>query len=77
VKVYVGGVLKHTYSGLSSTSQTYLASDRIADDADGTKLVRIRIEPVNGSLTGTVQDRDFTMTGLGMTLGNYLGGLQA
>lgn len=77
VRVFIGGVLKQTYAGLTATTQTYTAAQRIADDADGTKVTRIRIEPVNGIYTGTAQDRDFIMTGLGMTLGQYLGGIQA
>lgn len=76
VKVYVGGVLKRTYSALTGTSQSYTAVNRTTDDTDGSKLTKMRIEPVNGSYTGSARDIEFYMTGLGMTLGIYLGGQQ-
>lgn len=77
VNVYVGGTLKRTITGITSPSYTYTGTMRQADDSDGTKVTRIRILPVNGSYTGTAQDRDFTMTGFGMTFGLYFGGQQA
>jgi hypothetical protein len=76
VEVYVGDVLKQTYSGLTGTSQAYSAAQRTADDPDGTKTTRMRIEPVNGSYTGSARELEFYMTGLGMTLGLYMGGQQ-
>jgi hypothetical protein len=80
VEVYVGGVLKQTYSGLTGTSQTYTALQRIADDTDGTKAVTMKIKPIDGTYTyfGTVRTTPpFTMSGFGMTFGNLFGGSQA
>ena len=56
----------------------YGALDRIADDPDGTKTVVFVLTPINGSYSGQARTLPaITMTGLGMTLGNYLGGIQA
>lgn len=77
VEVLVGGVVKRTFTGITGTSQTYTAAQRISDDADGTKAVAMRITPINGSYQGTRRTTPaVVMTGLGMTLGNYLGGIQ-
>ncbi len=76
VKVYVGGILKRTYGSLTGAAQTYTATNRTADDADGSKLTKMRIEPVNGAYTGTARELEFYMTGLGMTMGQYMGGQQ-
>lgn len=77
VEVLVGGVVKQNYTGLTTTSQTYTAAQRVAGDADGTKTVQMRIKPINGSYQGTVRTTPaITMTGFGMTFGNYFGGIQ-
>ena len=45
---------------------------------DGTKAVQLRITPIKDGLTGTTRTTPgVVMTGLGMTLGQYLGGIQA
>lgn len=78
VEVYVGGTLKQSYTALSGTAQTYTAAQRIIDDTDGTKTVTFKFRPINGSFEGTSRTTaPLTMTGLGMTLGLYLGGIQA
>jgi hypothetical protein len=76
VEVRVGGVLKQTFSAVTGTSQAYTAAQRLADDTDGTKVVAMRVIPVNGTLTGTYQERSFTMTGFGMQFGLNFGGVQ-
>jgi len=75
VRVYVGGTLRATQTGVTGTTYTYNATQRVSDDSDGYKLTRIRIEPVNGSFIGQYQEREFLMIGLGMVLGDYLGGV--
>ena len=55
VRVYVNGVLKRTWSGLTGNSQVYTLAQRTADDSDLSKTVAFRITPVNGSLSGTVR----------------------
>lgn len=78
VEVLVGGAVKQTYTSVSGTSQTYTAAQRVADDSDGTKAVQMRITPVNGSYQGTQRTTPaVVMTGLGMTLGQNLGGVQS
>jgi hypothetical protein len=78
VEILVNGVVKQTYSGLTGLTQTYPASQRILDDPIGSNFVTMRVKPINGALTGTIRTTPpFTMTGLGMTLGNTLGGVQA
>lgn len=77
IEVLVGGVVKQNFPALTGTSQTYTAAQRVADDSDGTKAVQMRISPKNGSYTGTIRTTPpVVMTGLGMTLGQYLGGEQ-
>jgi len=77
IEVLVGGVVKRTYTGETSTSQTYTAAQRVADDPDGTKSVSFRIKPINGSYQGTQRTTPpFVMTGFGMTFGLYFGGIQ-
>jgi capsid protein len=67
-----------TYAALTGTSQVYTALQRFADDKDGSKTVRFRLKPINGSLTGTIRDTDaFTMGGMGMALGLEMGGRNA
>lgn len=75
VEVRVGGTLKRTQT-LATTPYAYTAAMRAADSTNGTLTVSIRVIPVNGALTGNYQERVFTMTGLGMVLGQYLGGTQ-
>jgi hypothetical protein len=78
VEILVNGVVKQTYTGLTGLTQTYTAAQRILDDLVGSNLVTMRVKPINGALTGTTRTTlPFTMTGLGMTLGNTLGGVQA
>ncbi|OQA34465.1 MAG: hypothetical protein BWY56_01891 [Acidobacteria bacterium ADurb.Bin340] len=77
LEVLVGGVVKRTFTAETGTSKTYTAAQRIADNADGTKAVQLRITPVNNGLTGTTRTTPgVVMTGLGMTLGQHLGGVQ-
>lgn len=76
VKVYVNGVLKHTTTGITGTSFTYTAADRAADNSNGSLTTRLEITPVYGAYSGTKRQIDFVMTGLGMTLGMYLGGIE-
>jgi len=77
LEVLVGGVVKRTFTAETGTSKTYTAAQRVADDADGTKAVQMRISPINGSYTGTIRTTPpVVMTGLGMVLGDYLGGIQ-
>ena len=75
----MGGVVigARTEAGLVGTAAaTYTAGQRAADDADGTKPVRFRLTPKNGTLTGTVRESpDLIMTGYGMTYGHYYGGV--
>jgi hypothetical protein len=77
IEVIVGGTVKHTYTGQTGTSLTYTAAQRLADDTDGSKLVQLRISPKQGAYNGTVRtEPSFQMTGLGMCLGQVLGGVQ-
>lgn len=55
VEVLIGGVVKRSWTGLTSTFQIYTLAQRQADDADATKTVQFRITPVNGGFTGTVR----------------------
>ncbi|WLT30768.1 hypothetical protein [Geothrix sp. PMB-07] len=62
VEVLVGGVMKRSWPGLTSTSKIYTEAQRRIDDADPTKPVQFRIKPVNGTFTGTVRTTpEFTM----------------
>ena len=73
----MGGTLKRTFPGETGTGKTYTAAMRLADDADGAKPVQLRITPVNNGLNGTPRTTPaVVMTGLGMTLGQHLGGEQ-
>lgn len=47
IEVYVGGTLHQTYAALTGASQVYTALQRFADDKDGSKAVRFRIEPID------------------------------
>lgn len=77
VERFVGGVLKEDYGLLSGTSINYTAADRVADDADGSKSVYFRFTP-QGALEGYPRTTEpVVMTGLGMVLGLYLGGVEA
>lgn len=76
VKVYVNGVLKRTQTLLAGGPYAYLATDRIADSTSGLHATKIGITSVNGSFSSAERfTSDFVMTGLGMTLGEYLGGV--
>lgn len=78
LEVLVGGALKRTFTGETGSGKAYTAAMRLADDADGTKAVQLRITPINGGLAGTPRTTPgVVMTGLGMTLGQNLGGIQA
>ena len=78
VNVYVGGIFKRVFPGISGTSQAYTALQRVADDADGSKPVELAAHGQNGSLV-SVEHRSppFVMTGFGMTFGTYFGGIQS
>lgn len=78
LEVLVGGTVKRTFTSETGSSKTYTPAMRLADDADGTKAVQLRITPINGGLAGTPRTTPgVVMTGLGMTLGQNLGGIQA
>lgn len=78
VEVKVGGVTRRTQAGLTSAAFTYTAAQRALDDADGTKTVTFSITSVeNGLTSATRTTAPFLMTGLGMGLGEVLGGEQA
>ena len=55
LEVLIGGTVKRTWTGLTSTSQVYTLAQRQADDSDLSKTVQFRITPVNGSLYGMVR----------------------
>jgi hypothetical protein len=79
IKVYVGGVLKRTLAtGSTADTATYTGAMRVADSTDGTQPVEIGIQAstVNGASAEARTDA-VVMTGLGMTLGQYLGGVQS
>ena len=58
VAVLIGGMVRRTQAGITTTSFAYTTAMRTADDADMTKPVQFRITPVNGSLSGTVRTTD-------------------
>lgn len=63
VRVYVDGILKRTFPGLTGTSQVYTLAQRTADNADLTKPVHFTITPVSDIYTGTVRTTPpFTMS---------------
>lgn len=79
IKAYVAGVLKRTIAtGSSAATATYTGAMRAADDSDGTKTVEIGIQAstVNGN-SAEARTRPLTMTGFGLTFGNFFGGIQA
>jgi hypothetical protein len=74
-KVYVGGVLKRTVTGISGETWTYTAAMRIQDGTNGLLPVEIKVSQVNGALESAGNTTGaFLMTGFGMTFGNYFGG---
>jgi len=76
VHVLIDSVDVRDLSSGHDTSYDYTTLDRVADgDGDGRKTVQFQITPTNGALEGTVRLTDaFQMTGLGMCLGDFLGG---
>lgn len=61
VEVRVGGVLKRTVGALTGTSWTWTAAMQSTDGAAPGSAVSIRVIPKNGSLTGTYQERSFSL----------------
>ena len=77
LKLYVGGVLKSTTTGITAATATTTAAARAAADTDGTKTTVITVEQVSGAYASAPATTDpFTMTGFGMTFGLYFGGIQ-
>lgn len=77
VKVLVGGSVKRTFTDLTGKTQSYTAAQRAADSADGTLPVVFQLTSVNAAgYSSTRSTAPIIMTGLGMTLGEYLGGEQ-
>lgn len=78
LRIYVGGSLVRTDVGVTGVGPVvFTAAERAAASTDGTLPTRIELEGVNAGLASRKQVNEFTMTGLGMTLGEYLGGIQA
>jgi hypothetical protein len=61
VQVRVGGVLRRTVTGLTGKTWTWTAAMQTADGASAGSTCAIRIVPVNGSLSGTYQEREFQL----------------
>jgi len=57
-EVLIGGVVERSWIGLTGTSQTYTAVQRLANDPDLKKPVQFRIIQVNGSLSGRARTTD-------------------
>ncbi len=79
IRVYVGGILRRTLAtGSTAATATYTAAQRVADDTDGTKAVEISVQAATAAGNSAEPRTDaVVMTGLGMTLGQYLGGIQS
>jgi Putative phage tail protein len=76
IVILINGVLIRTLTGQTGNAFTYSAAQRLLDNANGNLLTSIKITPVNGALVGNPRTLTFQMTGLGMTLGMFLGGIQ-
>src|SRR5574343_1185750 len=76
VKTYINGVLIRTNTGVTGKTFSYTGAQRIADNSNGGYTTRLEIIPVNGSHSGKARHLDFVMTGLGMCLGDFLGGIE-
>lgn len=61
VQVRVDGLLKRTVTGLTGKTWTWTTAMQVTDGASSGSAVSIRIIPVNGSLSGTYQQREFQL----------------
>ena len=78
MKITVGGTLIRTVTGITAETYTYTATQRIADDPDGTKLVTIQVFSNANSLDSYMPNSLVAlMTGFGEDFGNFFGGIQA
>lgn len=77
LKIYIGGILIRTIDMTSIESFDYTISDRYADDPDFGKQITFKIWSESNNGKSVDRDIDFTMTGLGMPLGMFLGGIEA
>lgn len=74
-RISAGGVVSYVYSDPGGAG--YSPAMRIQDSSDGSRLVEMRIKQVNGLLSSAFNSSgEFQMTGLGMCLGQQLGGVQ-
>jgi hypothetical protein len=62
IEVRVGGVLKRTVTAITGTTWTWTAAMQTSDAATAGTSATTRVIPVNGSFTGTYQERGFTLT---------------
>lgn len=75
IDVLVGGVVKQTQAAQTGVGPyTYTALQRFLDNSDGTALVQFRITSINGAFQSVRTTDAFTMTGFGLTFGQFLGG---
>lgn len=76
VETLVDGVVVHTDTGVTAKTHTYPAATREADSADGLAPVVLRVSGAYNSFQSVANSTDpCIMTGAGMTLGMYLGGI--
>ena len=61
VRVYIGGTLARTVTGLSSGPYTYTYAMRTADNANLALLTQFRIRSVNGALSNERRTTEFLM----------------
>jgi hypothetical protein len=79
VKVYVGGTLKHTTTGITTPeSYTYTGLQRFLDSSDGTLPVQIKIFSNANSLDSFFANTHtpVVMTGFGLAFGSDFGGIK-
>lgn len=78
VQVYVGGVLKRTTTAIMAGPYSYTPAMRTTDSSDGTLVTEIKVTQVASTISSTPNTTGpFIMNGLGMTLGQNLGGVQS
>jgi hypothetical protein len=78
VRISVGGTVIRTVTGIVVETYTYTATQRIADDPDGTKKVLLEVFSHARSLDSFMPyPISAVMSGFGEDFGNFFGGLQA
>ena len=80
VNIYIGGVIRRSYSNLAAGEQDYSPAMRIADDSNGGKLVEVQVQQATGTDASQKSAFNstgaFQMSGFGMCFGQLFGGIQ-